>query len=367
MKDEILYAAWKNLNRHTKGTGVDSLTIQQVEASGIENFIQAVKKELERNRYAADEVRRVEIPKRNGETRQLGILTIKDRLVQGAVKLILEPIFEADFEDCSYGYRAYRSAKLASLEVYKWLETGSTHYLKGDVKDCFDSIPHDKLMKVLKTRIEDKLIISLVESWLKKGSVERGSGKSSKKGLLQGGIISPLLVNFYLDQFDNQWTEIGLKNVEGDSVEHLVRFADDFVVLSKEWIDPDRVGAILADLGLELNKEKTYFGTAGNGFEFVGFYFQEIVEENGAGSIIKVIPTEGSIEKVIENIESIESVKHTEKASPDNVNQARALDDVIKNIYRVVDPWVNYYKHTDYAAGLERIEQCFNNRIKKFI
>ncbi|AKB19477.1 hypothetical protein MSWHS_2614 [Methanosarcina sp. WWM596] len=129
-------------------------------------------------------------------------------------------------------------------------------------------------------------------------------GKYSKKGLLQGGIISPLLVNFYLDQFDNHWVEIGLKNVEWESVEHLVRFADDFVVLSKEWIDPDRVGAFLVELSLELNKEKTYFGTAGNGFEFVGFYFQEIVEENGSGSIIKVIPTEGSIEKVIESIKS---------------------------------------------------------------
>lgn len=119
LKDEVLYTSWKNLNRNTKGTGFDSLTIQQVEASGVENFIRSVKKELKRGKYAAGEVKRVKIPKKNGETRQLGILTLKDRLVQGAVKLILEPIFEADFENCSYGYRAYRSAKLASLEVYK--------------------------------------------------------------------------------------------------------------------------------------------------------------------------------------------------------------------------------------------------------
>jgi len=127
LKDEILHTAWKNLNRNTKSTGFDSLTIQQVEASGVDKFIRSVKKELEEGRYTADEVKRVEIPKRNGEKRQLGILTLRDRLVQGAVKLVLEPIFEADFENCSYGYRAYRSAKLASLEVYKWLESGSTH------------------------------------------------------------------------------------------------------------------------------------------------------------------------------------------------------------------------------------------------
>ncbi|AKB36824.1 hypothetical protein MSSAC_2234 [Methanosarcina siciliae C2J] len=373
LKDEILYTAWKNLNRNTKGTGFDSLTVQQVEASGVENFIRSVKKELEKGRYTADAVKRVEIPKRNGETRQLGILTLKDRLVQGAVKLVLEPIFEADFENCSYGYRAYRSAKLASLEVYKWLEAGNTHYLKGDIEGCFDNIPHDKLMKILKTRIGDELILSLVESWLKKGSFESSSGKNSNKGLLQGGIISPLLVNFYLDQFDNHWAEIGLKNVEGESIEHLVRFADDFVVLSKEWIEPERAETIMAELGLELNREKTYVGAAANGFEFVGFYFQEILDENGVGSVISVMPTEGSIEKVIESIGNIgingsinnaERIQNTEFVDG---NKNQVLNHLVKNIYNVVDPWVNYYRHTDYASGLERIEQCFNKKIQDFI
>ncbi len=364
MKDEVLYTAWKKLNRNTKGTGFDFLTIQQVETSGVENFIRSVKKELKSEKYEAGEVKRVKVPKKNGETRQLGILTLKDRLVQGAVKLILEPIFEADFENCSYGYRAYRSAKLASLEVYKWLETGSIHYLKGDIEDCFDSIPHDKLMKALKIRIEDKLILSLIKSWLKKGSVGNSSGKDSGKGLLQGGIISPLLLNFYLDQFDNQWTEIGLKNVEGDSVEHLVRFSDDFVILSKEWINPNRVRAVLAVLGLKLNKEKTYVGTVTNGFEFVGFYFQEIEQNNGTGNGIKVVPTEGSIENVIK---SIESIRRTEKVRNDDINKIKSINSVIKNIYQVVDPWVNYYKHTDCAAGLEIIEQSFNKKIKAFI
>ncbi|AKB32507.1 hypothetical protein MSSIH_1817 [Methanosarcina siciliae HI350] len=367
LKDEILYAAWKSLNRNTKGAGVDFLTVRQMEASGLGNFIWGVKEELEDGRYTADTVKWVEIPKQNGDTKQLGILTIKDKLVQGAVKLILEPIFEADFENCSYGYRAYRSAKLASLEVYKWLEAGNTHYLKGDIEGCFDNIPHDKLMEILKTRIGDELILSLVESWLKKGSFGSGSGKNSNKGLLQGGIISPLLVNFYLDQFDNHWTEIGLKNVEGDSIEHLVRFSDDFVVLSKEWIEPERAETIMAELGLELNREKTYVGAAANGFEFVGFYFQEIRDENGVGSRIKVLPTDGSIEKVIESIESVDIEDKGKNNRFGSENKYQALDNVIKKIYRVVDPWVEYYRHTDYAAGIERIEQCFNEKIQDFI
>ncbi|MGB9929004.1 MAG: reverse transcriptase domain-containing protein [Methanosarcina sp.] len=275
LRDEVLYTSWKNLKKNKKSVGVDSLTIQQVEASGIESFIESIKMELKKGKYTADDVKRVEIPKKNGEIRKLGILTVKDRLVQGAVKLVLEPIFEADFENSSYDYRAYRSVKLASLEVYKWLESGNTHFFKGDINGCFDSIPHDKLMNTLRKRIGDKFILFLIESWLKKGSFIDNSGKPFDKGLLQGGVISPLLFNFYLDQFDNHWTEIGLKSIEGDSIEHLVRFADDFIVLSKEWIDSSRFETILDDLGLELNKEKTYVGSAAKGFEFLGFYFQE--------------------------------------------------------------------------------------------
>ena len=146
------------------------------------------------------------------------------------------------------------------------------------------------------------------------------------------------------------------------------------MVLSKEWINPDRVKAVMAELGLDLNKEKTYVGTAVNGFEFLGFYFEEIMEENGAGSVIRVMPTEGSIEKVVESIESIgsnvrsiDSTARIEKAHKDDENKVQALDNLIKNIRDVVDPWRSYYRHTDYAAGLERIEPSFNEKIQKFI
>jgi len=135
------------------------------------------------------------------------------------------------------------------------------------------------------------------------------------------------------------------------------------VILSKEWINPDRVRAVLDVLGLEFNKEKTYVGTAAKGFEFVGFYFQEIVDEKGLEKSIKIIPTEVSIEKVIE---SIECMGCAGKARFDDKNNNRAPDIFIKNIYKVVDPWVNYYRHTDYAAGLERIKQSVNKRRKEF-
>ena len=189
-------------------------------------------------------------------------------------------------------------------------------------------------------------------------------GRSSKKGLLQGGILSPLLLNFYLDQFDNHWAEIGLKSVEGNSIEHLVRFAYYFVIFSKEWINPDRVEAVLAALGLKLNKEKTYVGTVENGFEFVSFYFQEIADDNGLRNNIEIISIGWSIEKVTRNIKNITYIKK-EEFRDENENQS--LSNVIKNIYKVLDLWVNYYKHTDYAVGLERIEQSFNKKIQWFI
>jgi RNA-directed DNA polymerase len=142
-----------------------------------------------------------------------------------------------------------------------------------------------------------------------------------------------------------------------------VRFSDDFVILSKEWINRDRVEAVLALLGLKLNREKTYIGSVKNGFEFVGFYFQEQVDESGKKGI-KVIPAEGSIEKIIERIENIEDF---DNSNADDKNEIHSLDKTIKSIYKAVDPWVNYYKHTDYDAGIEIIEQCFNKKIREYI
>ena len=187
MKEEVLRAAWENLNRNTNSAGVDSLSIRKIEESGVDEFLQTVREELKTNRYRTDNIRRVDIPKDNGSQRHLGIMTVKDRLVQGAMKLVLEPIFEADFEDCSFGFRPCRSTKLASLEVYKWLETGLNQVVKGDVKDCFDSIPHDKLMNCMKVRIDDKYVLSIIESWLKTGVMEAGSVSYPKKEFRREG------------------------------------------------------------------------------------------------------------------------------------------------------------------------------------
>lgn len=213
LNDEVLFAAWNDVRQNTRAAGVDSMTVAMVEEAGVLNFLKTIKKELKNTIYRADLVRQIKIPKSDGKERHLGIMTVKDRVVQAAVKLVLEPIFEADFDETSFGFRASRSTRLASLEVYKWLESGNDNVFKTDIEKCFDSIPHKRLMECLKCRIKDKFILSIIESWLTAGIMESGSVDYPEKGVLQGGIISPLLVNIYLDQFDNRWLEIGLKSM----------------------------------------------------------------------------------------------------------------------------------------------------------
>lgn len=355
-KDDILYTAWNNINKSSTVAGVDNLTVKEVERSGVADFIKSIKKDLKKNKYQADMVRTIHIPKNDGSQRQLGILTVKDKVVQAAMKLILEPIFEPDFDESSFGFRAFKSTRLASLEVYKWLEAGNDHIFKGDIEDCFGSIPHNGLMDCLKARIKDRHILSIVDSWLKAGLMDNGSVYQPDKGVLQGGVISPLLVNIYLDQFDNRWVEIRLKGVYNPKG-HLVRYADDFIILSKERIDTGYIRDILEGLELELNRDKSRTIRAKDGFDFLGFYFVEAYPEDRFRGNIHIIPTEGSVQRVIRNIIEATEIK-SEMVSPGLV---------IKRIYKVIDAWLNYYHHTDYLKGTEKIQECFNERIQVYI
>jgi RNA-directed DNA polymerase len=349
-REEVLRAAWDNLNRDTIATGVDYVSIRQIEGAGVDEFLETVREELKTNRYRPENVRRVDIPKENGNQRHLGIITVKDRLVQNAVKIIIEPIYEADFENCSFGFRPFRSTKLASLEVYKWLETGLNQVVKGDIKDCFDSIPHNKLMDCLETRIGDKYLLSVIESWLKAGVVEGDSVSYPEKGVLQGGVISPLLSNIYLDQMDKIWRRDVFDGHTGRKEERLVRYGDDFVVLGKNWVDLAHIESVLADLELEINREKTYISNVKKGFEFLGYTFRQVSSEDGLDGKIRLTPSGNSIKRVIETIE---------KATEFDLSSPRPIECVIEEIQKVVRPWIYYYHHTEYMEGLEEIQRYF--------
>jgi RNA-directed DNA polymerase len=261
---DVLGAAWESVARNGGGPGVDGVTIEEIETTpgGREALLAGLQQELQTKQYKPQAVKRVYIPKPDGRKRPLGIPTIRDRVVQTAVLLVLEPIFEADFLDCSYGYRPRRSAKDALKQIDRKLRRGYTAVYDADLQAYFDTIPHDKLMKCVERRIADRSVLHLLRQWLKVPVVERdedGRPKVGrpKSGTPQGGVISPLLANLYLHWFDLRFYRDGPGKW---AHAHLVRYADDFVIMARfideritRWVD----GTVEEWLGLKINREKT--------------------------------------------------------------------------------------------------------------
>src|SRR6476469_3645874 len=280
-REDILLHAYRLARVNAGAPGVDGMTFAQIEKQGLEAWLAGLRMELVSKTYRPDPVRRAMIPKANGGERPLGIPTIRDRVIQTAAKIVIEPIFEADFEDNAYGYRPARGAVDAVKEVHRHLCRGYADVVDADLSKYFDTIPHSELMKSVARRIVDRHVLRLIKMWLRAPIEERDSdgkrrivgGKGNTRGTPQGGVASPLLANIYMNRFLKHWRLTGC----GEAFSaHVVAYADDFVILSRgraaEALAWTR--AVVAKLGLMLNEAKTSVKDARReSFDFLGYTF----------------------------------------------------------------------------------------------
>ena len=330
-RKDILQAAWQKVRAGGKAAGVDKMTVKHIEYEiGVQNFLEGIENELKNQTYKPQLVRRVNIPKGNGKTRPLGIPTVKDKVVQMAVKLVIEPLFECDFSDCSYGFRPKRSNQQAANEVHmiinhnKWI-------VDVDLKSYFDTINHDFLMGKLRKRVSDKRILHLIRQWLKAGILEQdGSTIQTDCGTPQGGVLSPLLSNIYLHDIDKLWCD--------NATVKLVRFADDMVFMCRSERQAKYVLRKLREqmeqLKLELNEDKTKICHIRKGFKFLGFIYKE------AHSFSKKRWVRIKFPQPERAIRFQQKVKEYLKA----VRLGTPIRDVVKKLNSKLRGWAQYYK-----------------------
>jgi RNA-directed DNA polymerase len=278
-REDILCHAYALARANAGAPGVDGVSFKQIDASGVEVWLAGLREELVSKTYRPDSVRRVTIPKPGGGKRPLGIPTIRDRVVQTAAKIVLEPIFEADFEDSAYGYRPRRSAVDAVKETHRLICRGYTDVVDADVSKYFDTIPHSDLLKSVARRIVDRHVLWLIKLWLKVPVEERdgdgtrrvSGGKSNSCGTPQGGVASPLLANIYMNRFLKHWR----LSKRGEAFRaHVISYADDFVILSRGRAEEALTWtkAVMMKLGLTLNEAKTSVKNARKeSFDFLGY------------------------------------------------------------------------------------------------
>lgn len=345
-RPDILWQAWREVKENGGAAGVDGRTIKDIEEEGTIQFIEALGAELREKRYRPERVRRVYIPKPGkAEKRPLGIPVIKDRVVQAAVKIVIEPIFEADFQPCSYGFRPKRNAQQAQEEIAKYVNYGSTQVIDADLKSYFDSIPHEKLLGIVGKRISDVEILRLIRRWLKAGIMEAEEVTYRETGTPQGGVISPLLANIYLNEIDRIWGERGY-NSPGRGA-YLIRYADDMVILCRKDVAGyyAKFKEEIERLGLKLNETKTRIVDARAGFDFLGMRFKYKRSRQGKMNCYKW-PTPKAVTRVKEKVR--EAIGKRGQYD---------LEVAIRRINPIVRGWGNYYRYGNSFEQFEKVDR----------
>jgi len=358
---DILERAWQQVKANQGSPGVDAQTIEAIEAGGVAPFLAAVQAELREGRYRPQAVRRVWIPKPGKpEKRPLGIASVRDRVVQTAAKLVLEAIFEADFRECSYGFRPKRSAHHARERIRKALTAEQCRWvLDADIRSFFDSVNWQILGTLLRRRISDRRMLQLLEAWLRAGVLDGTVLVHPTVGTAQGAAISPLMANVYLSVLDRVWED------RFSRLGKLVRYADDLVILTWQRWQAERawklLSNILARLKLELATNKTRLvglEDATSGFDFLGYHYRWLPTRRGRGSRYAACwPSQRAMQAARDRVRELTPLQRI----------GLPISMVVQDLNRFLDGWAAYYRHGNSTQQLDSLDWYVHNRLCRFI